>query len=141
VFDMAGTEPRLVRAHNLSAIGQDAHGLAVDYVRGDLWVVHRVSSNVTVHPLATIREAGHGFTTIPFVGKTPDLIAFSPDVRRAYVTLRGPRPAPTIPHATVGETPGVAILDVEGRSLVRVVRIGNQESGDFHGVFVPAANR
>jgi YVTN family beta-propeller protein len=137
VFDIAGSQPGLVRTHDLSAAGQDAHGVYVDPVRNDLWVVHRVSSNITVHPLATIREASPGWVTIPFVGKTPDLVAFSPDHRRAFVTLRGPHPAPTIPHATVGETPGVAIVDVESRSLVRVVRIGNQETGDFHGIFVP----
>jgi DNA-binding beta-propeller fold protein YncE len=141
VFDVSGGEPRLVASHNLSSAGQDAHGAYVDPVRGDLWVVHRVSSNVTIHPLATIREREHGFTVIGFVGRTPDLVAFSPDHARAYLTLRGPRPAPTIPHATVGETPGVAIVDVPGRRLLNVARIGNQETGDFHGIVVPAALR
>jgi YVTN family beta-propeller protein len=142
VFDVAGREPRLVQTHNLSAAGQDAHGVYVDPVRRDLWVVHRVSSNITIHPLATIRRPAreHDFAVIPFVGKTPDLIAFSPGADRAYVTLRGPKPAPTIPHATVGETPGVAILDVVNRKLVEVVKLGDQETGDFHGIFVPAAH-
>ncbi|HXF96652.1 MAG TPA: hypothetical protein VNI61_11195 [Gemmatimonadales bacterium] len=137
VFDVSGREPALVRSHDLSASGQDAHGVAVDPRRGELWVVHRVSSSATVHPLATIRDTAHRWHTIGFVGKTPDLIVLSPDGNRAYVTLRGPKPAPTIPHATVGETPGVAILDVPGKSLLRVVPIGNQETGDFHGVFIP----
>src|SRR3970040_1280258 len=106
----ASRRPRL-GSHDLSAAGQDAHGAYVDAGRRDLWVVHRVSSNVTIHPLADIRRVGHGFATISFVGKAPDLIAFSPDGHRAFVTLRGPRPAPTIPHATVGETPGIALLD------------------------------
>jgi len=140
-FDVAGREPQLVRTHNLSAVGKDAHGVAIDPVRRELWVAHRVSSNVTIHPLGTIRRAEHRYATIAFVGRTPDLIALSPDASRAYLTLRGPKPAPTMPHATVGETPGVAVVDVPGRKLVEIVKLGNQETGDFHGVFVPAAHR
>lgn len=141
VFDVAGREPQLIRTHNLSAAGKDAHGVAIDPVRRELWVAHRVSSTVTIHPLATIRSADHRYATLASVGKTPDLIALSPDASRAYLTLRGPKPAPTIPHATVGETPGVAVIDVPGRRLIEVVKLGNQETGDFHGVFVPAAHR
>lgn len=135
VFDVKG-EPQLVASHNLSKIGQDAHGTVVDPVNKTLWIVHRVSSNATVHPLNTIRQADHQPSVIDFVGKTPDLIALSPDGRRAYVTLRGPKPAPTIPHATVGETPGVGIIDVASRKLLTVVKLGNQEAADFHGIFL-----
>jgi DNA-binding beta-propeller fold protein YncE len=141
VVDVSGTEPRLVRTHNLSQTGQDAHGVAVDAERGELWVAHRVSSNVTIHPLATIKDSSHAYTTLAFVGKTPDLIALSPRGDRAYISLRGPKPAPTIPHATVGETPGVAVIDVIGRRLIEVVKLGNQETGDFHGILVPEAYR
>jgi YVTN family beta-propeller protein len=136
VFDVAG-EPKLVASHNLSQVGQDAHGAAIDPLNKTLWVIHRVSSNATMHPLANIRQAGHQFQSIDFVGKTPDLIAFAPDHRRAYVTLRGPKPAPTIPHATVGETPGVAIIDVANRKLVQVIKLGDQAAADFHGIFIP----
>ncbi|HEU5261530.1 MAG TPA: hypothetical protein VFU41_08935 [Gemmatimonadales bacterium] len=100
-----------------------------------------MSSNVTIHPLGTIRSADHRYATIAFVGRTPDLIALSPDASRAYLTLRGPKPAPTMPHATAGETPGLAVVDVPGQKLLEVVKLGNQETGDFHGVFVPAAHR
>ena len=93
-------------------LGQDAHGASVDAATRTLWIVHRVSSNATLHPLNTIRQADHRPSVIDFVGKTPDLIMLSPDSHRAYVTLRGPKPAPTIPHATVGETPGIGIIDV-----------------------------
>jgi hypothetical protein len=99
-------------------------------------VVHRVSSNVTIHPLATIGEAAHRWETIAFVGKTPDIVAFSPAGDRAYFTLRGPHPAPTIPHATVGETPGIAIVDVAALRLREVVRLGDQQTGDFHGMAI-----
>ena len=137
VFDVSGRDPQLVRTHNLSATGQDAHGAVVDAARRELWIAHRVSSNVTIHSLATLRSADHRYATIAFVGTTPDLIGLSPDGSRAFVTLRGPKPAPTIPHATVGETPGIAILDVPGRRLLRVVKLGDQQAGDFHGIFVP----
>src|SRR5262249_7003346 len=126
VVDIAG-EPRLVASHDLTKIGKDAHGLFIDRQRNDLWVGHRGSSNITIHPLSTIRKPDQQPAIITFVGKTPDLIALSPDHRLAYVTLRGPKPAPTIPHATVGESPGVAIIDVASRKLLRVEKLGNQE--------------
>lgn len=140
VFDVSGPEPELVASHDLSPVGQDAHGVAVDPVREDLWVVHRVSDNVTIHPLSEIREEGHDFHVVEDVGAAPDLIAFSPGVDRAFLTLRGPNPAPTIPHATVGETPGVSILDVAGRRVLGTVPLGDQERADFHGLFIPAAH-
>lgn len=65
----------------------------------------------------------------------------SPDARRAYVTLRGPKPAPTIPHATVGDTPGIGIIDVASRKLLTVVQLGEQGAADFHGLFIPAVQR
>jgi len=140
VVDVAGAEPQLVARHDLSSRGQDAHGLAVDPVRRELWIAHRVSGNLTIHPLANIRNANNPVAVVAGFGKAPDLIAFSPDHARAYVTLRGPKPAPTIPHATVGEAPGVAIIDVPGRRLIQAVKLGNQETGDFHGIFVPGSN-
>lgn len=138
VFDVA-RDPQLIATHDLSKFGKDSHGLAVDSRRKALWVVHRVSSNVTVHPLETIRKPGQQPIVIDFVGKTPDLIMFAPDFSLAYVTLRGPKPAPTIPHATVGETPGIAIIDVPNRKLLRVVKLGDPVNADFHGIFIRAA--
>jgi hypothetical protein len=140
VFDVK-SEPQLVASHNLSQLGQDAHGTAVDATTNTLWIVHRVSSNVTLHPLNTIRRADHQPGVRRFVGKTPDLIVLSPDNRRAYVTLRGPKPAPTIPHATVGDIPGIGIIDVVSRTLVTVVQLGEKEAADFHGIFIPAVPR
>jgi DNA-binding beta-propeller fold protein YncE len=139
VFDVTA-EPKLVATHNLSRYGQDSHGLVVDPSGQTLWVLHRVSSNVTIHPLADLRKPDHGISVIDFVGKTPDLLVMSPDHRRAYASLRGPTPAPTIPHATVGETPGVAIIDVASRKLLKVVHLGDK-AADFHGIFIPASQR
>ncbi len=140
VFDVGETGPALLASHDLSEAGQDAHGVYVDPSRDELWIVHRVSDNVTIHPLESIREPGHAFETIEGIGETPDLVAFSPAGDRAYVTLRGPNPAPTIPHATVGDTPGVTIIDVAAREVIRVVPLGDQENADFHGLFVPGAH-
>ncbi len=140
VFDVKSA-PQLVAGHNLSQLGQDAHGTIVDAATNTLWIVHRVSSNATLHPLNTIRRADHQPSVIEFVGRTPDLIVFSPDNRRAYVTLRGPKPAPTIPHATVGDTPGIGIIDVASRKLITVVQLGEQSAADFHGIFIPAVQR
>ncbi len=140
VFDVGGVEPELVATHELSDVGQDAHGVYVDPERDELWVVHRASDNITIHPLSSIREEGHAFETIEDVGVAPDLVAFSPDATRAYLTLRGPNPAPTIPHATVGETPGVTIIDVPNRDVLSIVPLGDQIEADFHGIFIPQAN-
>lgn len=139
VFDVAGPEPELLASHDLSEAGRDAHGVHVDADRNELWVVHRVSDNVTIHPLASIEEPGHDYEVVSGVGKAPDLVAFGPDGGRAYITLRGPNPAPTIPHATVGETPGVTIVDVAARRVLRTVPLGDPETSDFHGIFVPGA--
>jgi len=140
VFDVRG-EPQLVASHDLSRWGRDAHGVAVDPRTQTLWVLHRVTSNVSVHPLAAIRNPQQQPGVIDFVGKTPDLITMSPDYSRAYVTLRGPKPAPTIPHATVGDTPGIGVIDVPGRKLLKVMPLGDQAAGDFHGLFIRELRR
>ena len=140
VFDVRG-EPQLVASHDLSRWGRDAHGVAIDPRTQTLWVLHRVTSNVSVHPLAAIRNPQQQPGVIDFVGKTPDLITMSPDYSRAYVTLRGPKPAPTIPHATVGDTPGIGVIDVPGRKLVKVMPLGDQAAGDFHGLFIRELRR
>ncbi|HEY7679385.1 MAG TPA: hypothetical protein VIC04_02630 [Terriglobia bacterium] len=52
------------------------------------------------------------------------------------VTLRGPKPAPTIPFALAGESAGVVVIDVPNRKVVKVVKLGDPQTGDFHGVMV-----
>jgi DNA-binding beta-propeller fold protein YncE len=132
----AVNEPSLVASHDLSSFGKDAHSIAMDTQRGELWLVHRVSSNITIHPLQDIRQSGQQPAVMPVGGKTPDFIALSPDGQRAFVTLRGPQPAPTIPFPLVGETPGVAVLDVPNRRVSKVVPLGDPQTSDFHGVAI-----
>ncbi len=140
VFDMNGDEPELAASHNLSDTGQDSHGAWVDKERNELWVVHRVSDNITIHPLETIRNEDHEYEEIEFAGRTPDLITMSPNSDRAFITLRGPNPAPTIPHDIVGDRTGISIFDVASRELIKVVELGDAEMGDFHGIYIPAEN-
>lgn len=136
VFDVSA-EPELVAARDLSGVGRDAHGAALDPGRNELWIVYRVTSNASIHPLATIRDPEAEVEVVDFVGRTPDLVEIAPDGRRAYVTLRGPNPAPTIPHPTVGERPGVSILDVATRTVIETVHPADAENGDFHGIVIP----
>lgn len=135
VFDVS-SEPELVAAHDLSEWGFDAHGAAVDAVRGELWLTHRASGTLTIHDLRTIRESGAPAAVLELENETPDLIEISPDDRLAYITLRGPNPAPTIPFPLQGNTPGVAIVDVAERRPVSVVALGDREQGDFHGIAI-----
>ena len=70
-----------------------------------------------------------------FVGKTPNIIAMSPD-GRAYISLRGPAPV-TMPHVAIGETPGFAVVDVAARELIEVIQPAEGDpKSDFHGIGV-----
>ena len=134
VFDVSGA-PRLAASHDLARWGKDAHGAAVHPNGRELWVVHRASGTITVHPMTQLRQP-HEPTVVSLGEEIPDLIEFGPDGRRAYVTLRGPKPAPTIPFPLAGRTPGVAVVDAEARRLVAVVPLGDPEESDFHGIAV-----
>jgi hypothetical protein len=118
--------------HHGDSGGHDAHGVWVTPDGSELWMVNRVSSNALVVDPRTFQVLAH----IDFVGKTPDIIAMSPDSRYAYITLRGPNPV-TMAHVAVGDTPGVAVVDVRERRLLRIVEParGNEKS-DFHGIGV-----
>lgn len=117
--------------------GHDAHGSAITPDGREYWLVNRVTSNAVVIDPRTLATVA----TIPFVGKTPDIVAMSPDSRYAFITLRGPKPV-TMPHLAVGETPGVAVFDVRARTRVTLLEPakGNEQS-DFHGVAVRTLRR
>lgn len=136
VFD-ATQIPQLVASHDLARWGRDAHGAAVHPNGQDLWVVHRASGTITVHPRTRIRDA-HEPAVISLGEEIPDLVEFTPDGQWAFVTLRGPNPAPTIPFPLAGKTPGVAVVDAAARSLVKLVPLGDAAQSDFHGIAVIA---
>jgi DNA-binding beta-propeller fold protein YncE len=112
--------------------GHDAHGSRVTPDGSEYWIVNRVTSNAIVVDPRTLSVLAE----IPFVGKTPDIVAMSPDSRFAFFTLRGPNPV-TMPHLAVGETPGVAVFDVRTRRQVRLLEPAKGDpKSDFHGIAV-----
>jgi hypothetical protein len=128
--------------------GRDAHGLVL--TKGQvrhLWQFDRLANVVEVFHVPSLRRVGtvdlkaSGVSDDP----APDLADLSPDGRRIYVALRGPRPQ-TGGHASEGSTPGLGIVtltgDGRGGTLSHVLRTslrnpndGGQES-DPHGVSV-----
>jgi DNA-binding beta-propeller fold protein YncE len=112
--------------------GKDAHGVWSTPDGGEIWMVNRVTSNGIVLDPASLEIKAE----LNNIGKTPDIIAMSPDSKLAFVSLRGPNPV-TAAHVAKGETPGFAVVDIKGRKLVRVIQPapGNDKS-DFHGIGV-----
>jgi DNA-binding beta-propeller fold protein YncE len=118
--------------HHGDSHGHDAHGSAFTPDGREYWLVNRVTSNAVVIDPATMEVIAE----IPFVGRTPDIIAFSPEGRHAFITLRGPNPV-TMPHVAVGETPGFAVIDVSTRELVQLVEPARGDPrSDFHAIAV-----
>jgi DNA-binding beta-propeller fold protein YncE len=118
--------------HQAESRGLDAHGVWATPDGREVWMVNRVSSNAIVidpHSFDVVAE-------LTDIGKTPDIIAMSPDSEFAFITLRGPNPV-TAHHVAVGETPGFAVVSIRDRRLLRVVQpaAGNEKS-DFHGIGV-----
>ena len=128
VFDTATHEV----VHQGDTRGFDPHGVWPTPNGAEIWMVNRGTSNAIVIDADRLEIVDE----IEFVGKTPDIVAMSPDGGRAYVTLRGPEPV-SMPHMAVGETPGFAVIDIAARELVEVVQPdeGNAAS-DFHGIGV-----
>jgi DNA-binding beta-propeller fold protein YncE len=123
--------------HQADSRGKDAHGVWPVPDGSAIWMVNRVSSNAIV-----IDPTRFGvIDEIKFVGKTPDIIAMTPDSRYAFISLRGPKPL-TAPHVAVGETPGFAVIDLRTRKLVRTIEPAKGESkSDFHGIGVRILRR
>jgi hypothetical protein len=95
-------------------------------------MVNRVTSSAVVIDAETFEITAE----MDFVGKTPDIIAMSPDGSHAYISLRGPEPV-TMPHVAVGETPGFAVVDIAARELIEVIQPAQGDpKSDFHGIGV-----
>jgi hypothetical protein len=118
--------------HQADTRGKDAHGVWPAPDGSEIWMVNRVTSNAVVIDAETFEITAE----MDFVGKTPDIIAMSPDGSRAYISLRGPEPV-TMPHVAVGETPGFAVVDIAGRELIEVIQPAQGDpKSDFHGIGV-----
>ncbi|WP_280769557.1 YncE family protein [Salipaludibacillus daqingensis] len=111
--------------HTEETGGIDAHGVAFTPNDEHLWMVNRVTDDAAIID----PESFEVVDSVDFVGEAPDLLVFSPDGKYAYITLRGPEPA-TGTHDMAGDTPGVAIIDVENQSKVDLVEL----EGDPHGI-------
>ena len=95
--------------------GVDSHGVATcadQQGRLYAWVVMRLSDHVNVVDLRAGRVVATHSLARPFSpNPTPDLIQIRG--RRAFITLRGPRPLTAIPNLQFADrTPGVAVLRV-----------------------------
>ena len=117
--------------HQADTRGKDAHGVWPTQDGSEVWMVNRVTSNAVIIDAETFEITAE----MNFVGKTPDIIAMSPD-GRAYISLRGPEPV-TMPHVAVGETPGFAVVDIARRELIEVIQPAEADpKSDFHGIGV-----
>jgi len=93
----------------------------------EIWVVNRLSSTISV--VSTERD--RVVRTIRKVGDKPDILAFSPDGGKAFVTLRG-RATTGDPKLLSGSEPGLSVIDVRTGTVIAKVKLG----GDPHGVGV-----
>jgi DNA-binding beta-propeller fold protein YncE len=118
--------------HQGSSRGEDAHGVWPTPDGREVWMVNRVTSNaIVIDP-----KSFEVIAEIPDIGKTPDIIAMSPDSLLAFITTRGPNPV-SMPHIAKGPTPGFSLVSIPERKLLRHVQPapGNDRS-DFHGIGV-----
>jgi len=118
--------------HQGQSRGEDAHGTWTTPDGREVWMVNRVTSNAIVIDPKTFAVIAE----IPDVGKTPDIVAMSPDSKFAFITTRGPNPI-SMPHIAKGTTPGFSVVSIPDRKLVRHIQpaAGNDKS-DFHGIGV-----
>ena len=75
----------------------------------EVWMVNRLTSNAIVIDPKTFAVIAE----IADVGKTPDIVAMSPDSKFAFITTRGPNPV-SMPHIAKGTTPGFSVISVAG---------------------------
>lgn len=123
--------------HRGESHGHDAHGSAITPDGREYWMVNRVTSNAIIVDTQTLEVIDE----VEFTGKTPDIVAISPDNRYAFITLRGPNPV-TMPHVAVGETPGIAVFDVATREMVKLIEPAKgNDASDFHAVAVRRLGR
>lgn len=108
----------------------DAHGVAVTNDGTEMWMINRLTDNIMIYDIAA-REFKETFE----VPDAPDLLVFSPDGTKAFMTLRGDaQTGGSIAHAISGSKPGYAIIDVETRTVDEIIQFGPSDSSDPHGI-------
>ena len=90
-------------------------------------MVNRLSNTISVVETGRDRVV----RTIRKVGDKPDILAFSPDGSRTFVTLRG-KAATGDPKLLSGSEPGLSVIDVRAGKVIAKVKLG----GDPHSVGV-----
>jgi DNA-binding beta-propeller fold protein YncE len=118
--------------HEGTSRGEDAHGTWTTPDGKEVWMVNRLTSNAIIIDPRNFEVVAE----IADVGKTPDIVAMSPDSKFAFITTRGPNPV-SMPHIAKGTNPGFSVVSVADRKLVRHIEPakGNDKS-DFHGIGV-----
>ncbi len=107
--------------------GKDAHSVWITPDGKFVWVVNRLAASVSVVSTRLDRVV----RTVRRVGDKPDILAFSPDGRKAFVSLRG-QAATGDPKVLSGKEPGLSVIDVASGRVTTKVRL----DGDPHGVAV-----
>jgi hypothetical protein len=125
---------------------RDAHGLAATRHHRYVWVLDRPQSVAEVFDTASDAHVNTIALSHPCCDHpAPDLADISPSGNRVFVSLRGPNPLSGSPHAAVGSTPGLGVIQVtqggKGGLLKSVIPISNidtegVERADAHGIRV-----
>lgn len=149
VFDFGDLPPGLATETRTSPV-TDSHGIQFSKPNADyLWAVDRADNKIiVVNPTNDQIVNRINLVSRATGDPTPDLVRFSPDGTRAYVSLRGPAPLsgnnPTVNNAK-GSTPGLGVFDVTenglNAKLRHVQRTFNRtpagvETSDPHGIQV-----
>ncbi|AUX30709.1 MULTISPECIES: hypothetical protein [Sorangium] len=113
---------------------RDAHGMLLTKRGRTIWVLDRIQGVAEVFNVNTNAHVA----TVDLKGPlssdpAPDLMDLSPSGNRIFVTLRGPTPLSGDPHASVGSTPGVGVVQVtrggKRGKLKRITPITNIDAG------------
>ncbi|MBI3995142.1 MAG: YncE family protein [Nitrospirae bacterium] len=107
--------------------GYDSHGIRLSPDGKELWLANRLSNSITIVDASTDKITAR----ITEAGDRPDLIDFSPDGSRAFLTLRGQAVTKTV-HDVTGKEPGLAVIEVKDRKRTAHVAL----EGDPHGLAV-----
>lgn len=108
-----------------SSGGKDPHGLMLTPGENQIWIANRFSNALTVFSPSTLAHIKTYFN----IGDKPDLLAFSPDGSRLFVTLRG-KPATPVPGSEAGREPGLSVIETDTGRVLAKVPLG----GDPHGI-------
>jgi len=149
VFDF-GNLPPIAATEVRSSPVTDSHGIQFSKPNADyLWAVDRADNKIIViNPTNDQIVNRINLVSRATGDPTPDLVRFSPDGTRAYVSLRGPVPL-SGNNATVnnakGSTPGLGIFHVTGNGLNAKLQYvlrtsfktpAGAETSDPHGIHV-----